>query len=113
MCVGGSGGEGKELPWRQQEREGTWTQVGRSAFHEEGGGDRSFALLHPQAPPHPSVLPDGIAKSCGGEVFGDLLIEISVLLQECLRERGASAFPRILSPPVVSKHLWHIHHALS
>lgn len=49
------------------------------------------------------VLPDGIAELHGCGSFGDLFVEISIFLQECLGEREMSAFPIV----------WHIYHAWS
>lgn len=66
----------------------------------------------PLAPPNPHI-PDGVAESCRGEVFGDLLIEISILLQKCLAGRGVSVFPQcgILFPPLVSEGRGSVAHA--
>lgn len=61
-------------------------------------------------PSHPSIIPDGVPELCGGWGFGALLTEVSILLQECLGERGPSALLTMQHPCLLLyKGLRHIH----
>lgn len=59
---------------------------------------------------YPLELSDGVPELCGGWGFGALLTEVSILLQECLGERGPSALLTMQHPCLLLyKGLRHIH----